>query len=134
MKGCFWSSRNEALNQWALPAPLLPRKYWQTEGQVTSKDEAMVSALLPIDGKSQKVLFERLPFENSMLRALSPSTFCENITSNTQPVLLSLESWKKKDLKLSEELKRFVETLKLSLLFVMNAYTEPKFTRKLMVF
>lgn len=112
-------------------------------GRVTPKDEAMVSALLPIAGKSQQVLFDRLQFEKFNVASLSTFDLLRKdykeytagaVRYGMSSVLLSLESWKKKDSKLPEELKRYAESRKLSLLFVMNAYTEPKFTRELVVY
>lgn len=112
-------------------------------GRVTPKDEAMVRALLPIAGKSQQVLFDRLQFEKFNVASLSTFDLLRkdykeysagSIRYGMSSVLLSLESWKKKDLKLPEELKRYAESRKLSLLLVMNAYTEPKFTRELVVY
>lgn len=112
-------------------------------GRVTARDQAMVSALLPRAGKSQKELFDRLQYEKFNVASLSTSDLLRKdykeytagaVRYGMSSVLLSLESWKKKDSKLPEELKRYAETRKLSILFVMNAYTEPKFTRELVVF
>lgn len=112
-------------------------------GRVTPKDDAVVRALLPIAGKSQQALFDRLQFEK--FNVVSLSTFdllrkdykeysAGSIRYGMSSVLLSLESWKEKDLELTKELKRYTESRKLSILLVMNAYTEPKFTRELVVY
>lgn len=115
----------------------------QAAGRVTPKDKVIVSDLIPRAGKSQQVLFDRLQFEKFNVASLSTFDLLRkdykeysagSVRFGMSSVLLSLKSWEKKDSKLPEELKRYAVSRKLSLLFVMNAYTEPKFTRELVIY
>jgi exopolyphosphatase len=112
-------------------------------GRVTPKDSAMAAALLPIAGKDQKTLFDRLQFEKFNVASLSTRDLLRKdykeylagqVRYGMSSVLLSLEAWKLKDAHLAEELAQYAASNHLSLLIAMLAYTEPKFTRELVVY
>lgn len=112
-------------------------------GRVTAQDSEIVSALIPAAGMEQLSLFEALQFEKFNVSMLSTSDLLRkdykeylagNIRYGMSSVLLSIDSWKKKDPKLCESLADYSSRRNLSLLLAMNAYTDPEFKRELVVY
>jgi len=111
--------------------------------RVTEKDSKMASTLLPISGMAQKSLFDALQFEKFNVANLSTADILRKdykeymagaVRYGMSSALLSLDSWKQKDPALTKEFAAYAASRKLDLLIVMNAYTQPKFTRELVLF
>ncbi|HQJ23303.1 MAG TPA: DHH family phosphoesterase [Rectinema sp.] len=112
-------------------------------GRVTEKDEEMVNALLPIARKSKDELFSKLQYEKFNVSNLSTFDILRKdykeyvageIRYGISSAMLSLDAWKKKDPNLSAEFAKYAYDKKLKLLIVMNAYTEPRFMRELILY
>jgi exopolyphosphatase len=112
-------------------------------GRVTPKDFQVVSALMPLTFCEQSQLFETLQYEKFNVSKLSTSDLLRkdykeyaagNIRYGMSSVLLSIDSWKKKDSNLCESLAHYARQRKLNILLAMNAYTDPEFKRELVVY
>lgn len=112
-------------------------------GRVTEKDAKIASILLTRSGREQKSLFDALQYEKFNVANLSTTDILRKdykeytmgeIRYGMSSALLSLEVWKKKDPRLAGELASYAASRKLNILIVMNAYTEPKFTRELVLY
>lgn len=112
-------------------------------GRVTPKDAALATAILGRTGMDQKALFDRLQSEKFNVADLSTADLLRkdykeyvagSLRYGMSSVLLSIEDWKKKDKGLAKALTAYAQDRKLQVLVVMNAYTEPKFTRELVVY
>ena len=112
-------------------------------GRLTKKDAVAVAELLPLAGKSQSELFDKLQYEKFNVANLSTSDILRKdykayvageIRYGMSSALLSLDAWKKKDPNLVAEFASYARSMNLTLLIVMNAYTKPKFTRELALY
>lgn len=112
-------------------------------GRVTPKDAALVAAVLGHTVMEQKALFDRLQTEKFNVADLSTADLLRkdykeyvagSLRYGMSSVLLSIADWKKKDKGLAKALAAYASERKLQVLVVMNAYTEPRFTRELVVY
>ncbi len=112
-------------------------------GRVTPKDAALVTAVLRRTRMEQKALFDKLQSEKFNVADLSTADLLRkdykeyiagSLRYGMSSVLLSIEDWKKKDKGLAKALAAYAQSRNLHVLIVMNAYTEPKFARELVVY
>ncbi len=111
-------------------------------GRVTPKDGEVAEQLklkVPLDTNT---LFETLQREKFNVAELSTADLLRKdykeyvagkVRYGMSTVLISLETWKKKDPSLQVELEKYRKGRNLNLLVVMIAYTEPKFQRELIL-
>lgn len=111
-------------------------------GRVTPKDTEVADKLKPLIELDPNALFETLQQEKFNVDALQTADLLRKdykeytagkVRYGMSTVLLSLESWKKKDPHLQQELEKYRKGRNLNLLVVMIAYTEPKFQRELVL-
>jgi exopolyphosphatase len=111
-------------------------------GRVTPKDKEVAGKLEPFVNLNPNTLFETLQREKFNVDALQTADLLRKdykeytagkVRYGMSTVLISLESWKKKDPHLQKELEKYRKARNLNLLMVMIAYTEPKFQRELVV-
>jgi len=111
-------------------------------GRVTPKDTEVAGKLEPFVNLNPNTLFETLQREKFNVDALQTADLLRKdykeytagkVRYGMSTVLISLESWKKKDPHLQKELEKYRKARNLNLLVVMIAYTEPKFQRELVV-
>lgn len=112
-------------------------------GRVTPKDREVADRLIVRSGAAQKELFDRLQFEKFNVAALDTRDLLRkdykdysagSVRYGMSSVLLSFADWAKKDPKLTDGLAKYSAERGLSLLFAMNAYTDPDFKRELAVY
>ncbi len=112
-------------------------------GRVTPKDREMADRLIVRSGAAQKELFDRLQFEKFNVAALDTRDLLRkdykdysagSVRYGMSSVLLSVADWAKKDPGLTDGLAKYCAERGLSLLFAMNAYTDPDFKRELVVY
>ena len=111
--------------------------------RATPKDQQVVEQLLKSTGADRKGLFDMLQKEKFNVSALDTSDLLRKdykewkfgkIQVGISSVLLPIADWLVKDTKLSSSLDKYAKARKLDVLIAMNAYTEPQFTRELVVF
>jgi exopolyphosphatase len=111
--------------------------------RATPKDQQIVERLLKSTGRDRKGLFDMLQKEKFNVSALDTSDLLRKdykewkvgkIQVGIASVLLPVADWLVKDAKLSASLDLYAKARKLDVLIAMNAYTEPKFTRELVVY
>ncbi|MCX7787972.1 MAG: DHH family phosphoesterase [Spirochaetes bacterium] len=111
-------------------------------GRVTPKDTEIANTLKPKASIDSNTLFETLQREKfnvsdlttaDLLRKDYKEYMAGKIRYGMSTVLISLDTWKKKDPLLQRELEAYRRERKLDLLVVMIAYTEPKFQRELVL-
>ena len=111
-------------------------------GRVTPKDTEVAGKLKPLIDLEPNTLFETLQREKFNVDALQTADLLRKdykeytvgkVRYGMSTVLISLESWQKKDPHLQQELEQYRNHRNLNLLLVMIAYTEPKFQRELVV-
>jgi exopolyphosphatase len=112
-------------------------------GRVTPEDQAIAEKLLALTDANQQELFDSLQREKFNVSALDSSDLLRkdykewkmgDLQVGVSSVLLSIGDWLKKDANLSESLATYARSRKLDLLLAMNAYTNPEFTRELVVY
>lgn len=112
-------------------------------GRVTPEDEVIAKKLLALTGADQQELFDALQREKFNVSALDSSDLLRKdykewtmgkLQVGVSSVLLSIEDWLHKDADLSGSLAAFAQSRGLDLLLAMNAYTDPEFTRELVVY
>jgi exopolyphosphatase len=111
--------------------------------RVTPRDSAVAEKLVGRCGADRNALFERLQFEKFNVSALDSidllrKDYKEYTAHSTRygmsSVLISAAAWAAKDPHLVAEMARYTRERKLDVLVAMIAYTEPRFTRELLVF
>lgn len=111
--------------------------------RATEKDHRIVEKLLELTGADRQDLFDTLQREKFNVSALDSADllrkdYKEWGLGGTQvgisSVLLPIADWLKKDTALSASLQRYAAERKLDVLVAMNAYTDPQFTRQLVVY
>lgn len=111
--------------------------------RATPKDLQIAEQLLTLTGVNRSSLFDTLQKEKFNVSALSTADLLRKdykewklgpCQVGVSSVLLSVADWLAKDAKLSASLAAYVAERKLNVLIAMNAYTEPKFTRELVVY
>lgn len=112
-------------------------------GRVTPEDQEIARTLLDRSDTDQQKLFDALQREKFNVSALDSADLLRKdykswtmsgLRVGISSVLLSVEDWLKKDSRLSNALDRYLRSEKLDLLLAMNAYTNPEFTRELVVY
>ena len=111
--------------------------------RATEKDQQIVEALTGMTGADRQALFDTLQFEKFNVSALSTSDLLRKDYKQWRmgesrvgisSVLLSVADWLKKDANLSASLASYLSSQRLDVLIAMNAYTNPEFTRELVVY
>ena len=111
--------------------------------RATEKDQQIVDALLKLTGADRKQLFDKLQEEKFNVSSLDSSDLLRkdykewklgNQNVGFASVLLSISDWLTKDADLSGSLAAYASRCKLDVLIAMNAYTQPQFTRELVVY
>ena len=111
--------------------------------RATEKDQKIVDTLLSLTGANRQELFDKLQEEKFNVSSLDSSDLLrkdykewmlgqKNVGFSS--VLLSVADWLKKDSALSSSLGDYAKARKLDVLIAMNAYTDPQFTRELVVY
>lgn len=112
-------------------------------GRVTPEDQQVAEKLLAATGAVQQDLFGALQREKFNVSALDSADLLRkdykewqmgDLRVGVSSVLLSVEDWLKKDGSLSQSLAVYAESRNLDVLLAMNAYTNPAFTRELVVY
>lgn len=112
-------------------------------GRVTPEDQAIAARLLELTGANQQELFDALQREKFNVSALDSADLLRKdykewkmgkLQVGVSSVLLSVGDWLKKDADLSRSLAAYAQSRNLDLLLAMNAYTDPEFTRELVVY
>mgnify|MGYP001767614206 CR=1 FL=1 len=112
-------------------------------GRTTEKDEKTVEYLTSKFKIDRNKVFDRLQFEKFNTAPLSSydilrKDYKEYVMGNKKcgfsSALISMENWIKKDPALLDSAEKFYTKNSLDVLFIMIAYTEPKFTRELILF
>jgi exopolyphosphatase len=110
--------------------------------RATPKDNQVVEQLLKLTGADRKGLFDMLQKEKFNVSALDTADLLRkdykewrmgSSQVGVSSVLLPITDWLVKDKQLSASLAGYVSARKLDVLIAMNAYTEPQFTRELVV-
>jgi exopolyphosphatase len=111
--------------------------------RVTPRDSAAAEELIGRCGADREALFKRLQFEKFNVAALDSfdllrKDYKEYTAGSTRygmsSVLISSAAWAAKDPRLAAEMARYAAERKLGVLLAMIAYTEPRFTRELLVY
>jgi exopolyphosphatase len=111
--------------------------------RATGKDQEIAERLLKLSGADRKDLFDMLQKEKFNVSSLDTSDLLRKDYKEwkmgasqvgVSSVLLPVADWLVKDKKLSASLAAYAKARKLDVLIAMNAYTEPQFTRELVVF
>jgi len=111
--------------------------------RATEKDQKVVDALLTLSGADRTQLFDKLQDEKFNVSSLDSSDLLRkdykqwklgNQNVGFASVLLSVNGWLKKDANLSSSLATYASKHNLDALIAMNAYTQPQFTRELVVY
>lgn len=111
--------------------------------RATDKDQQVAEQLLRLSGATRKDLFDMLQKEKFNVSALSTADLLRkdykqwklgSCQVGVSSVLLPIADWLVKDSSLSDSLAAYATARKLDVLIAMNAYTEPQFTRELVVY
>jgi exopolyphosphatase len=111
--------------------------------RATEKDHQAVETLTDLTNADRQALFDALQFEKFNVSALSTADLLRKDYKQWQmgesrvgisSVLLSIADWLRKDGNLSASLARYLRGQRLDVLIGMNAYTDPEFTRELVVY
>ncbi len=112
-------------------------------GRTTDKDINTVNYLISNFAIDRNKLFDKLQFEKfntaplstyDILRKDYKEWIMNNKKTGFSSALISIENWIKKDSSLLESAEKFYSKNSLDILFIMIAYTEPQFTRELILF
>ncbi len=112
-------------------------------GRTTPKDEEIIAYLTSNFKIDRAKIFDRLQFEKfntaplssyDILRKDYKEWVMEGKKTGFSSALISMENWLKKDPDLLESAEKYYDKNSLDVLFIMIAYTEPKFTRELILF
>jgi len=111
--------------------------------RTTPKDLAIVNRLLTLTGADRTALFDKLQKEKFNVAALSSADLLRkdykewrmgSSLVGVSSVLFSVSDWLKKDSSLAASLGAYATSRKLDVLIAMNAYTEPQFSRELVIY
>ena len=111
--------------------------------RATEKDLQIAETLLQATGANRQELFDKLQEEKFNVSSLDSHDLlrkdykawklgAKNV--GFASVLLSTTDWLQKDPQLSSSLAQYSDSQKLDVLIAMNAYTQPQFTRELVVY
>ncbi|MBI9103508.1 MAG: DHH family phosphoesterase [Spirochaetales bacterium] len=112
-------------------------------GRVTDDDEKAAAAIVKITGLDQKILFDKLQFEKFNVSSLGSYDLLRkdykewqfgSVKCGIGAVLQPIEKWIQKDPDISKACDRYLSERNLDILFAMNAFTAPEFTRQLVVY
>lgn len=112
-------------------------------GRVTDDDSNAAEVLVEISGLDSKQLFDKLQFEKFNVSSLGSYDLLRKDYKEWQmgsvklgigSVLLPVEDWAAKDPEISSEFDRYLKERKLDVLLAMNAFTNPGFTRQLVIY
>ncbi len=112
-------------------------------GRVTGDDEIAARALIALTGLEQKALFDKLQFEKFNVSSLGSYDLLRkdykewqlgDVKCGIGSVLMPALDWIKKDSDLLNVFQKYTEDRNLDVLLVMNAFTDPDFTRNLGVY
>ena len=111
--------------------------------RATDQDRNVVDALLNLTGANRKQLFDKLQEEKFNVSSLDSADLLRKDYKEWKlgdqnvgfaSVLLSVKDWLQKDAQLSSSLATYASACNLDVLIAMNAYTQPQFTRELVVY
>jgi exopolyphosphatase len=111
--------------------------------RATPKDQQIVDKLLALTGVNRQQMFDKLQAEKFNVSALDTSDLLRKDYKEWKlgakqvgfaSVLLPVAEWLKKDDHLSASLSDYAGARNLDVLIAMNAYTDPQFTRELVVY
>ena len=112
-------------------------------GRVTDDDAKAAASLVEITGLDSKKLFDKLQFEKFNVSSLGSYDLLRKDYKEWQmgsvklgigSVLLPVEDWAAKDPEIASECERYMKERKLDVLLSMNAFTNPGFTRQLVIY
>ncbi len=112
-------------------------------GRVKDEDKKAAAALIEKTGLDGKKLFDTLQFEKFNVSSLGSydllrKDYKEWDLNGTMcgigSVLMSVTDWLKKDRDVIDSFEKFLKERKLDVLLAMNAFTQPEFTRNLVVY
>lgn len=112
-------------------------------GRVTDSDLEAARAIIKMTGLDQKKLFDKLQFEKFNVSSLGSYDLLRkdykewqlgSVKCGIAAVLQPIEKWVQKDPAIAKECERYLKERNLDVLFGMNAFTAPEFTRQLVVY
>ena len=115
----------------------------ESAGRVTEDDAIIAGDLIEITGLDQKTLFDKLQYEKFNVSSLGSYDLLRkdykewqlgDVKCGIGSVLMPALDWIKKDPDILKAFQDYARERKLDVLFAMNAYTDPEFTRNLGVF
>lgn len=111
-------------------------------GRVTEDDSSAAAQLIKVCALDQKVLFDKLQFEKFNVASLGSYDLLRKdykewelgpVKCGIGAVLQPIEKWAEKDPDLGMACEAYVKERDLQVLFAMNAFTNPGFTREMVV-
>jgi len=137
-------SIDNSLGTLLLGTILLDTVNLETEaGRVTDDDSKAAKEIIDIAGLDSKKLFDKLQFEKFNVSSLGSYDLLRKDYKEWQmgsvklgigSVLLPVEDWAAKDPEIASECNRYLKERKLDVLLSMNAFTNPGFTRQLVIY
>ncbi len=135
-------NREEAL---LLAGPILldTVNFSKEAGRTTDKDIKVIDYITTAFKIDRDKVFERLQFEKFNTAPLSSYDILRkdykewgmgSKKTGFSSALISMENWLKKDPQILDAAEKYYTKNSLDILFIMIAYTEPKFTRELILF
>lgn len=112
-------------------------------GRVTDADTAVAEKIIGIADLDRKQLFDKLQFEKFNVSSLGSYDLLRkdykewqmgSVKCGIGSVLLPVEDWIRKDPKIVSACDKYLKERNLDVLFAMNAFTNPEFTRQMVVY
>ncbi|MBB6482180.1 DHH family phosphoesterase [Spirochaeta isovalerica] len=112
-------------------------------GRVTDADSAVAEKIMAITGLDRKELFDKLQFEKFNVSSLGSYDLLRkdykewqmgSVKCGIGSVLLPVEDWIAKDPGIVSACEKYLKERELDVLFAMNAFTNPEFTRQIVVY
>ncbi len=112
-------------------------------GRVTDEDKKAAAALIEKTGLDGKKLFDTLQFEKFNVSSLGSYDLLRKDYKEWDlngkmcgigSVLMSVTDWMEKDRDVVDSFEKFLKERRLDVLLAMNAFTQPEFTRNLVVY
>lgn len=112
-------------------------------GRVTDADKAVAEKIMAISGLDRTQLFDKLQFEKFNVSSLGSYDLLRKDYKEWQmgpvkcgigSVLLPVEDWIEKDPEIVSACDKYLKERELDVLFAMNAFTNPEFTRQMVVY
>lgn len=112
-------------------------------GRVTGDDKLVADRIIEITGLESGTLFEKLQFEKFNVSSLGSYDLLRkdykewqmgSVKCGISSVLLSIEQWIEKDSDIVNACDKYLKERNLNVLFAMNAFTNPEFTRQIVAY